>query len=161
VVNHNFFLGGCDVEKKWQELFINKLFQRRIMNVGMLYELLDRLPARCDQFKVRFSLVDRAFWIQSECWYVDEDDDLIFSIYTDEDHEEFTVEEVKDILSGTWNDEYDDQDVFDWQEVYIEDVDDDEDDGEIKTYYEIIANRFQINWKRQRVDVFIKRIDFH
>ena len=130
------------------------------MNVGTLYELLDRLPERCDYFKVRFTRHDRTEWVQPECWKVD-DGDLILSLWNDgEDHDddEYTVDGLKDLLDGYWNDDCEEgQEIYDWQEVYLEDVETDEYTGdEDSTYYDILDDRFQINWKRERVDVFME-----
>ena len=131
------------------------------MNVGTLYELLDRLPERCDDFTVRFTLHDRTDWIQPECWRVDDDDDLILTLWNDdEDHDddEYTVDRLKDLLDGYWNDDCDEgQEIYDWREVYVEDVETGEYTGEEdSTYYDILDDRFEINWKRERVDVFLE-----
>lgn len=131
------------------------------MNVGTLYELLDRLPERCDGFTVRFTLHDRTDWVQPECWRVDDEGDLILSVWNDgEDHDddEYTVDGLKDLLDGYWNDDCEEgQEIYDWQEVYLEDVETDEYTGdEDSTYYDILEDRFQINWKRERVDAFME-----
>ena len=136
------------------------------MNVGTFYELLDRLPERCDDFKVRFTLHDRTNWIQPECWHVDDDGDLILTLWDDdEDHDddEYTIDRLKDLLDGYWNDECDeDQEIYDWREVYIEDfewIGNGDQYGprdRCNTYYDILDDRFEINWKRERVDVFIE-----
>ena len=53
------------------------------MNAATLYELLDRLPKRCDDFTVRFTLRDRAVWFQPDSWEIDDDNDVLFeSIYS-------------------------------------------------------------------------------
>ena len=131
------------------------------MNVGTLYELLDRLPERCDDFTVRFTLHDRTNWIQPEYGTVDVEGDLILTIWNDDDDhddEEYTVDGLKDLLDGYWNDDCDEsQKIYDWREVYVRDVDTDEYTGEEdSTYYDILDDRFEINWKRERVDVFME-----
>lgn len=132
------------------------------MNVGTLYELLDRLPERCDDFTVRFTLHDRSQWIQPECWHIDEEGDLILTLWSQgevpDEVQEYTVYGLKDLLAGHWNDNQDDEDdmVFDWRDVYVMDKDYDEySDEEDTTYYDILNHRFSINWKRDRVDVFM------
>ena len=129
------------------------------MNVGTLYELLDRLPERCDYFTVRFTLHDRSEWYQTECWHVDDDDDLILTRwYDDDDHDAYTVDRLKDLLDGYWNDECDEgQEVYVWRDVYfMSKVKDEYDDYTEGDYYDILDDRFEINWKRERVDVFIE-----
>ena len=45
----------------------NETRKVQAMTVGTLYKLLDRLPERCDDFVVRFTLFDRTNWIQPDC----------------------------------------------------------------------------------------------
>lgn len=130
------------------------------MNVGTLYELLDRLPERCDDFVVRFTLHDRTYWIQPECSHVDDEGDLILTLFKDDDDhddDEYTIDSLKDLLDGYWNDECDEgQEVYDWREVYVMDIEaGDYYDYEDGDYYDILDDRFEINWKRGRVDIFI------
>ena len=118
------------------------------MNVGTLYELLDRLPERCDDFIVRFTLRDRSEWIQPDSWEIDADNDLLFELY-DDDCERYTVCDLKDIL--------DDEDVYADADVYVKDEEEDEYTGDkTETYYDVLDDRFEINWKRERVDVFME-----
>lgn len=131
------------------------------MNVGTLYEMLDRLPVRCDDFIVRFTSHDRSYWFQSGCegWIVDEDRDLLLSLWGEDAADDvYTVEQLKDLLEGYCNDECaDGQEVFDWMTVYIERVVlDDDYEVDDRVYYEILDDRFEVNWKRGRVDVFIE-----
>lgn len=68
------------------------------------------------------------------------------------DGEGFTVYELKGILDGAWNYECEcGQEVYSNMGVYGRKMDD---DG-TSVYYDILADRFEINWKRNRVDVFI------
>lgn len=108
----------------------------------MLHELLDRLPYACDDFKVRFTLRDRSVWIQPEGWHIDDDGDLILDAEND-DGVVYSVYELKDLL-----DEGGDSDFNYGSDVYIYD----NDDG---PFYEPLDERFYINWKRERVDVFM------
>ena len=132
------------------------------MNVGTLYELLDRLPERCDYFTVRFTLHDRSEWIQPECFHIDDDGDLILTIWSKDEGPDkvnvFTVDRLKKLLDGYWNDTEDDEDemVFNWRDIYVMGKDYDEySDEEDTTYYDILNHMFSINWKRGRVDIFI------
>ena len=120
------------------------------MNVGTLYELLDRLPESCDDFTVRFTPRDRSDWIQPECWRVVEGDCLILTVWDDgegHDDDNQTVDRLKDLLDGYWNDECEEEDeVYFYQYVYVEC------DG---IWHDILDDRFEINWKRERVDIFV------
>ena len=120
------------------------------MKAATLYELLDRLPERGDDFMVRFTLHDRSEWIQPECWCIDNDGDLLLELWNDDDnHDGYTVCDLKAIL--------DDEDVYADLEVYVKDEEDDEYTGDIdETYYDVLDDRFEINWKRERVDVFME-----
>lgn len=125
------------------------------MNVGTLYELLDRLPERCDDFTVRFTLHDRSEWIQPECWHVTVAGDLMLNVFDDDYHEEFTVLRLKNILDGCENGGVDDngveQEIYIDQDVFVVTGEDEETD-----YCYIVNDRFEINWKRERVDAFIE-----
>ena len=131
------------------------------MNVGTLYELLDRLPERCDDFIVRFTSHDRSYWFQPGCegWIVDEDRDLLLSLWGEDAADDvYTVYQLKDLLGGCYNDECaDGQEIGDWMKVYVERVVlGDDCDVEDRVYYDVLDDRFEINWKRGRVDVFIE-----
>lgn len=121
------------------------------MSVGEFYEMLDALPYRCGNFDVRFTTHDRSTWMKAVSCCVDSDDDLCLqSKYDDEDNEAcYTVNGLKELLSGEMNDGYDD--VENSMDVYAEyrDYDDSE-------YHLVLNHRFWINWKRRRVDVFIR-----
>ena len=120
------------------------------MTVGELYELLDRLPYACDDFKVRFTTRNRGKWIQPECWRVDDDGDLILTLWQDgDDHEGYTVDRLKGLLDYDWDDsDYDEPLFYDDANVYISD-----DDG--GPFYSPEFARCDINWKRERVDVWM------
>ena len=124
------------------------------MNVGTFYELLDRLPERCDFFDICFTFHDRSDRFWPHWWWVDSDNKLTLS-YSFSDYEagdEFSVYRLKEILIGDENDECEcGQEVYDYMEVYAKKI---FDDGE-EIYFDIINDRFEINWKRGRVDVFI------
>lgn len=127
-----------------------------IMNAGTFYELLDRLPERCDFFDVSFTFHDRSYAYWALRWWVDDNHNLILEhTFTDHgvgDGEGFTVYELKGILDGAWNYECEcGQEVYSNMGVYGRKMDD---DG-TSVYYDILADRFEINWKRNRVDVFI------
>ena len=131
------------------------------MSVGTLYELLDRLPERSDDFTVWFTLRDCSGRIQPECWRIDDDGDLLLKLWNDDeehDGDEYTVDRLKDLLDGYWNDEEDNEDecVYDWRDVYVADGHVDEYGDEDYTYYDILDDRFEINWKHERVDVFME-----
>lgn len=121
------------------------------MCVGEFYEMLDSLPEACDDFDVRFTTHDRSTWMAAVSYCVDSDGDLCLqSAYDDEDNEcGYTVDDLKELLSGERNDGYDD--VKNSMDVYAEyrNYDDSE-------YHLVLSRRFWINWKRRRVDVFIK-----
>ena len=66
----------------------------------------------------------------------------------DHDDDEYTVDGLKDLLDGRWNDDCNEgQEIDNWREVYVDMA-----DGDL---YNILRDRFEINWKRERVDVFI------
>ena len=137
----------------------NETRKVQAMTVGTLYKLLDRLPERCDDFVVRFTLFDRTNWIQPECWYIDDDGDLILTIWgrdgdDDSDYNDYTVSSLKDLLDGGEDDAEDS--VESWQKVYVMDKDYDEDGDEDDTWYDILDNRCFINWKRERVDALME-----
>ena len=49
------------------------------------------------------------------------------------------------------------QEIYDWREVYVQDIEEDEyGDYAGGDYYDVLDDRFEINWKRERVDVFIE-----
>ena len=120
------------------------------MTVGELYELLDRLPYACDDFTVRFTTRDRGAWIQPECWRVDDDGDLILNLWQDgEGHDAYTVDELKDLLDDDWSEsDYDEPLFWDSTDVYIHN-----NDGGL--FYSPQFARCYINWKRERVDVWM------
>ena len=121
------------------------------MCVGEFYEMLDSLPEVCDNFDVRFTTHNRSVWIYPDGYGVDGDGDLcISSTYNaDENRDTYTVDELKELLSGDWNNGRDC--IEDEMEVYAEYCGFDESD-----YYLVLNHRFWINWKRERVDVFIQ-----
>ena len=131
------------------------------MNAAILYEKLDRLPSKCDSFDVRFTTHDRSESFESLLWSVDDDGDLRLWRPEDDDEWErasqYTVDELKDLLAGYDNhdEDDDDQQVCDDSEVFVVDPDWDEDGDPDHTFYSICYRRFEINWKRHRVDVFI------
>lgn len=131
------------------------------MNAATLYEKLDRLPSKCDSFGVRFTTHDRSESFESLLWSVDDDGDLRLWRPEDDDEWErasqYTVDGLKDLLAGYDNhdEDDDDQQVSDDSEVFVVDPDWDEDGDPDHTFYSICYRRFEINWKRHRVDVFI------
>ena len=89
---------------------------------------------------------------------VDENRDLLLSLWGEDDAADvYTVDQLKDLLDGYFNDVCaDGQEVFDWMKIYIERVVlGDDYEVEDRVYYDVLDNRFEINWKRGRVDVFI------
>lgn len=119
------------------------------MTAGYLYELLDRLPERCDTFKVRFTLPERGFCVEPTGWHVDEYDNICLEVT--EDGDQFPVRGLKRLLNGELNDDCVEQnETHSWQEVFVLNEDDGSED-----YYYILEERFEINWKRNRVDVFM------
>lgn len=121
------------------------------MCVGEFYEMLDSLPEACDNFDVRFTTHNRSVWIYPDGYGVDGDGDLcINSTYdADDNRDTYTVDDLKELLSGDWNNESDY--VEDDMDVYAEYRDYDGSE-----YYLVLNHRFWINWKRKRVDVFIQ-----
>lgn len=121
------------------------------MCVGEFYEMLDSLPEKCDDFDVRFTTHNRSTWMHSFSYNVDGDGDLcIMSAVDDDDNDDsYTVTDLKELLSGNWNTEY--ECVEDDMEVYAEYR-----DYEGSEYHLVLNHRFWINWKRERVDVFIQ-----
>lgn len=121
------------------------------MCVGEFYEMLDSLPEGCDGFDVRFTTHNRSVWIYPVGYHIDSDGDLcINSAYdADDNRDTYTVDDLKELLSGDWNNEC--EYVEDDMDVYAEYRDYDESE-----YYLVLNHRFWINWKRGRVDVFIQ-----
>ena len=126
------------------------------MNVGTLYELLDRLPERCDYFTVRFTTHDRSVRIDTDGWTVNDNGQLLLTLNDDYANEyNYTVDSFKGLLAGYCNDRCEGgQEIYDYQEMYVVTWPDDFFDD--TTWYNILDDRFEINWKRERVDVFIK-----
>lgn len=121
------------------------------MNAAELYDLLDRLPYACDDFIVRFTTHDRADWVQPEGWRCDDDGDLILLPIVDE-CDEMTVDDLKRLLDGDNNDSCSyGNEVYNDATVFI--CDDDEDDDYA---WEPTFERFSINWKRERVDIWME-----
>lgn len=79
----------------------------------------------------------------------DGDGDLILYYDSDCPDEEYTVDSLKDVL---------DLDEVSGGTTVLVKIDDgeDEDGDPIWTYYDILDDRFEINWKRKRVDIFIE-----
>ena len=127
------------------------------MNAAELYELLDRLPYACDDFIVRFTTRDRADLIEPDDWFCDDDEDLILCSNEDANiNEKMDVEQLKKLLNGDNNDwcDYGDE-VYNDSIVYIRN--DEDEDGEIDNYaWEPTFDRFSINWKRKRVDIWME-----
>jgi len=131
------------------------------MNAATLYERLDRLPSKCDSFTVRFTTNNRSESFESLLWSVDDDGDL--RLWNPEDDEEweraspYSVDGLKNLLAGYDNhdEDDDDQQVRDDSDVYVVDPDWDDCGDPDHTFYSICFRRFEINWKRCRVDVFI------
>ena len=119
-----------------------------------LFERLDALPRKCNNFVVRFKDVDDDDWIQPECWHIDDDGDLVFDIYDDgDDNYEFSVEDLKNILSGETTDNNDNV-VAEEMSVYI-DISSDDDN-----YRRPLDEYFRINWKKRRVEIPVRDYDF-
>lgn len=127
-----------------------------------LYERLKKLPMKCNSFEVRFVTEDYDEIFDSLIWSVDADEDL--RLWRPEDDEwddasSFTVEELKDLLNGDWNEEEDDDEnpqiVCCDSEVFVVDPDWRSDGEPDHTFYSISYRQFKINWKRHLVDVFI------
>ena len=120
------------------------------MTVGELYELLDRLPYACDDFRVRFTTRDYGYWIEPERWRVDDDGDLVLTCNEEwQDYDEYTVNELKDLLDDDWSEsDYDEPLFYADTDVYIHD-----NDG--GPFYSPQFARCYINWKRKRVDVWM------
>lgn len=132
------------------------------MNAAELYERLDRLPYACDDFIVRFTTQDRTIWVQPNGWLDEENGNLTFVFGDDydgisdiklrginRDGEPMYVDVVKGILAGTRNGSK--------VKVYIKNsrnINIECDDGEY--YGDVVDTRFYINWKRRRVDVWIR-----
>lgn len=114
------------------------------MNVGMLYELLDRLPDACDGFVVRFTPIDRSGWLDPESYSVKHG--VLF--FEDGTTGTICVAYMKDILDGMFNEQ-----AVESEEIYP-DMDVMIDFGEAY-YRNPLRKRFEINWKRERVDVFV------
>lgn len=120
------------------------------MNAAELYDLLDRLPYACDDFIVRFTTHDRTEWVQPEGWHCDDDGDLILAPHVDESSE-MTVDRLKRLLDGGNNDWcYSGNEVYNEAIVYICDGDGDD------YAWEPTFERFSINWKRERVDIWME-----
>ena len=119
-------------------------------------DLLDRLndlPRKCKNFIVRFKDIDNGDWVQPECWYIDDDQDLILNIYDDgDDHHEFTVNDLMNILTVGTTDDYDNV-VEEETPVYI-DVNSDDDN-----YRRPLDEYFRINWKEKRVEIPVRDDD--
>lgn len=132
------------------------------MNAATLYEKLDRLPSKCDLFDVRFTTSNRSVSFESFLWSIDDDGDLrLWRPDGDEEWERassYSIDELKDLLSGYYNhdEDEDDQQVYGDSEVFVVDPDWDEDGDPDHDFYSICWRRFEINWKRHRVDVFIE-----
>ncbi len=126
------------------------------MNVGTLYELLDR-PARCDNFMICFTMHDRGESFIPTKWLINQiDNEVAICRWLEGGRfigSGFCVAQLKLCLNGTIDDgrTY----ASSWMSVVFEDVN--QDDESIK-HYNLSRRRFEINWKRQRVDVFIDRI---
>lgn len=106
-----------------------------------LFERLDELPKKCDDFLVRFTAANSDNWIQPEEWHIDDDGDLIFGLYDDgenHDDEELTVADLKDILTGGRDDG--DAGVEEDTSIYVDDSDSD-------TYFRLLDEHFKIHWK--------------
>lgn len=115
------------------------------MTVNGLYELLDRLPRKCDDFIVRFVCDwDSGVHLEPTQFEEDHDYDCVLGDHDKSQSEErFSVEEMKDFL---WNEiTYADAKVFvdlpGWKEYFVP--------MNCKT-------RPWINWKRKRVEVRIR-----
>lgn len=123
------------------------------MNAAELYELLDRLPESCDDFLVRFTTTDRCDWVQPEGWHCDDDGDLV--LVAEMDGNVMTVDSLKRLLDGG-NNEWcrSGNEVYSDSEVYIQDEDEDGDNDDYA--WEPTDQRFYINWKRKRVDVWME-----
>lgn len=114
-----------------------------------LYERLDRLPFDCDDFTVRFTTHNRGVWIQPKYSSYDGDGDLVFwtSENADWEDEDLSVSDVKDML--------DECDVD--TRVFVRLGFEYGDYGFVEiSYGRILDERFYINWKRRRVDIFIE-----
>lgn len=123
------------------------------MNAAELYELLDRLPDACDSFCVRFTTHNRTDLIEPDDWFCDDDGDLILCSNEGVNvNEKMEVVSLKDLLNGdnnTWCDYG--KEVYRDSDVYIRDDDDDDDYA-----WEPLFERFSINWKRKRVDIWME-----
>lgn len=117
------------------------------MTARYLYEMLDRLPYGCDDFIVRFTTSGYVCWRQPTSWFIDDDQDLVL---TTNDDECMTVAELKDLLCGELDD-----DVYTDASVYIQDYDADEDYANDYAW-QPCDWRMYINWKRERVDVWME-----
>ena len=119
-----------------------------------LFERLDALPRKCNNFIVRFKDVEDDDWIQPECWHIDDDRDLVFDIYDDgDDNYEFTVEDLKNILTGETTDNNDNV-VGEETPVYIDLGSDDD------NYRRPLDEYFRINWKKRRVEIPVRDYDY-
>lgn len=112
------------------------------MTVGELYELLDRLPYACDDFKVRFTTRDRSTYVEPETWDIDDADDFIWK--DDYDGVPYTVYNMKRLLA----DEDDEYSFTKKTHVYYYDWNE-------ERHYSPQFARCAINWKRERVDVWM------
>lgn len=121
------------------------------MNAAELYELLDRLPDACDYFTVRFTTHHRTWWVEPEGWRCDDDGDLI--LLPDLDGVPYTVGHLQLLLDSGNNDcsWYTSAEVHNDATVFIRDDDEDDDYA-----WEPTFERFSINWKRKRVDIWIE-----
>lgn len=125
------------------------------MNAAELYELLDRLPDACDFFCVRFTTHDRTDYVQPEGWRCDDYGTLILLPNVDEcadEIDEISVDNLKRLLSGGNNDwcSYENE-VHNDAAVVIRNDDKDNDYAWMPT-----SERFSINWKRKRVDIWME-----
>ena len=110
------------------------------MCVGEFYEMLDSLPEGCDGFDVRFTTHNRSMWIYPDGYHVDNDGGLCINSSYDGDgnRDTYTVEDLKELLSGDWDNEC--VCVNDDMDVYAEYCDYDE-----NMYCPVLNHRFWIN----------------
>lgn len=120
----------------------------------LFYELLDRLPARCDNFRVCFTTHDRSESFIPTKWLINQSDDEVAICRWLKGGSfigsGFSVAQLKLRLNGTIDDgrTY----ASSWMPVVFEDVNQDD---ESISHYKLSRRRFEINWKRCRVDVFL------
>ena len=107
------------------------------MTVKELYDFLYNLPDACDRFRVRFCFPDGSFQVEVGNWVVDDADDLILS-EDDDDGEVYTLHTLMSSLHATM-----------WcNNVYVYDGD---------CYHRPTRHRACIDWRRKRVDVWLKQ----